>query len=106
MTLIYTTKLDLTIQKTNIGAQKIHGLLLEIYGMASVRFLLQNSLGRVQFFEKTFLLADTSIKIILDMPFFSLSNVNIEFAELEKLIRRTYIATETISTTSQVELID
>lgn len=40
MTPAYVTQLDLTIQKTNIGAQKIDDSLLETYDMASASFLL------------------------------------------------------------------
>ncbi len=74
--------------------------------MASARFLIQDSLGKVRFFEETFLLADTSIEVVLGMPFLSLSNVNVEFAELGKLTWRTYIVAEALPTTSRVELIN
>lgn len=56
----------------NLGAQKIDGSLLEIYGMASTKFLLYNSLRKVQFFKETFLLANTSMKVVLEMFFFFL----------------------------------
>ena len=81
----YATKLGLTPQTTSVGAQKIDGLSLQTYGMVSVRFSLQNSRERVRFFEETFLLANTSIEVILGMPFLSLSNADVEFAGLEKL---------------------
>ncbi len=74
--------------------------------MASASFSLQDSIWRVCFFEETFLLADSNMEIVLGMPFLSLSNANVEFAELEKLTWRTYTATEALSITSGVELID
>ncbi len=74
--------------------------------MASARFSIQDSLGRVRFFEETFLLADTSMEVVLGMPFLSLSNANVEFAELEKLTWRTYTAAEAIPTTRRVKLIN
>ena len=40
MTLAYTAKLDLTIWKTSIKAQKIDGSSLETYGMVLARFLI------------------------------------------------------------------
>lgn len=85
MTLAYAIKLDLTTQKTSVGAQKIDNLLLETYDMTSARFSIQDNLKRVQFFEKTFLLADSSMEMALEMPFLSFSNANIEFTELKKL---------------------
>ncbi len=85
MTPAYAAELSLTARKTSVGAQKIDGSSLETYGMASASFSLQDSLGRVQFFEETFLLADTSMEVVLGMPFLSLSNADVEFAELRKL---------------------
>ncbi len=40
MILAYAAKLGLTIRKTCVGAQKIDGLPLETYGMASASFSL------------------------------------------------------------------
>lgn len=76
MTPIYVAKLDLTTQKTSIGAQKIDGLIQEIYIIVLASFSLQNSLERIWFFEKTFLLANTSIKVVLRMLFLANNNVN------------------------------
>ncbi len=106
MTLAYAAELGLTTWKTSVRAQKIDGPSLETYGMAPTSFSLQDSLGRVRFFEETFLLADTSMEVILGMPFLSLSNANVEFAELGKLTWRSYTAADALSTTSWVKLID
>ena len=106
MTLAYAAKLGLTTQKTSVRTQKIDGLALETYDIISARFLLQNSLEKIRFFKENFLLANTSMKIVLEISFVSLSNTNIEFAELEKLTWRTYTIAEALSTTSQVKLID
>ncbi len=73
----YTTKLGLTTQKISVGAQKIDGSLLETYDIVSASFLLQDSLRRVRFFEETFILANTSMEVVLEMPFLSLSNADI-----------------------------
>ncbi len=106
MTPAYAAKLGLTTQKSSVGGQKIDGSPQKTYGMASARFSLQDSQGRVRFLEETFLLADTSIKVVLGMPFLSLSNVDVEFAELEKLTWRSYTTADALPTTSRVELID
>lgn len=79
MTPAYIAKLNFTTQKISIIAQKIDGLALEINGRVSAGSLLQNKLWRVQFFEKIFLLADTSMEVVLGMFFFSLSNANLWF---------------------------
>ncbi len=85
MTPAYAAELGLTAQKTSVGGQKIDGSPLETYGMASASFSLEDSLGRVRFFEETFLLTDTSIEVVLEMPFLSLSNADVKFAELGRL---------------------
>ncbi len=77
MTPAYAAKLGLITRKTSVGAQKIDGSPLETHGITSAKFSLQDSLGRVRFFEETFLLADTSMEVVLGMPFLSLSNVDV-----------------------------
>ncbi len=62
MTPAYVTKLGFTAWKTGIGAKKIYGSPLKTDGMTSAKFLLQDSLERVRFFEEIFLLANTSMK--------------------------------------------
>ncbi len=73
--------------------------------MVSASFSLQDSLERVRFFEKTFLLADTSMEVVLGIPILALSNANFQFGA-EKLTWRSYIAAEALPTISWVELID
>ncbi len=101
----YTKELGLTTRKTSVKAQKIDGSPLETYEMVSASFSLQDSLGRVRFFEETFLLADTSIEVVSGMPFLALSNTDFQFG-VEELTWRSYTAAEVQPTTSQFELID
>ncbi len=101
----YVIKLELTARKTSVRAQKINSSPLEIDDMVSASFLLHDSLERVRFFEKTFLLANTSMEVVLGMPFLFLNNTNDEFAELEKLTWRSYMAAKTLPTTNRVEFI-
>ncbi len=100
----YAKELGFTTRKTSIGAQKIDGSLLKTYRMVSACFLFQDSLGRVRFFEETFLLANTSIVVVLGMPFLALSNADFQFGA-EELTWRSYIAAEALPTTNRVELI-
>ncbi len=73
----YIVKLGLTTWKTNVRAQKIDSSPLETHGMTLARFSLQDSLEKVRFFEETFSLTDTSIKVVLGMLFLTLSNANL-----------------------------
>lgn len=52
------------------------------------------------------MLANTSIEIILRIPFLALNNVEVEFSELGKFTWRFYIAAEPLPTTSWVKLIN
>ena len=75
----FAAKLSLSICSTSIGAQKIDSSALKTYGMTIAGFLIQDKSGRAWFFEETFLLTDTSIKVVLGMPFLALNNEDIQF---------------------------
>ena len=105
MTPAYAKQLGLQIQKSDVGAQKIYGLLLKTFGKVIVGFQVGDKLGRIRFFQKLFLLAEPSIKVVLKMLFLILSNTDIQFAEKE-LTWRFYITAKALQTTKWVELIN
>ena len=105
MTLAYLAQLGLKVQKTNVGAQKIDGFLLETYGMVIAVFQIINKLGHFWFFQETFLLTNISIKVVLGISFLIFSKVDIQFTE-KKLTWRIYITKEALLTTCWVKLID
>ena len=80
MTLGYASKLGLKIRPTDVGAQKIDGSTLEMFGMVLASFQVEDKLGRARFFQETFILADLSVEMVLGMPFLTLSNADIQFA--------------------------
>ena len=90
MTLAYTLKLGLKVRRTNVGAQKIDGSTLEMFGMVLASFQIEDKLERAWFFQETFLLADISEEVVLRMPFFTLNNADIQFAK-KNLTWRLYI---------------
>lgn len=57
--------------------QKIDTLALKIFEIVIVRFSIYDKLGRICLLKKTFLLIDTSIKVVLEIYFLALSNINI-----------------------------
>ena len=101
----YAKKVGILVRKTDVGAQKIDGSHLDTFGMVTAGFLLQDKLGKVRFFQETFLVADTRMEVVLGMPFHSLSSADIRFTERE-LVWRTYIDAETLPTTRRVETTD
>lgn len=81
ITLAYITKLGLGSRLINVNIEKIDNLILETYDMTLASFLLQDSLEKIQFFKKTFLLANTHMKMILGMLFLLFSNTDVKFIE-------------------------
>ena len=71
--------------------------------MAIASFSVEDKLGKARFFQETFLLANTSMEVVLGMPFLTLSNADIRFAARE-LEWRTYTVAEALPTTERVEL--
>ena len=51
--------------------------------MVIAAFQVKDKFGRARFFQETFLLADTRMEVVLKMPFLTLNNANIQFAEKE-----------------------
>ena len=77
MTPAYAAHLGLKVRVTDVGTQKIDGSSLATYGMVIAAFQVVDKLGRSRFFQETFLLADISMKVVLGMPFLTLSNADI-----------------------------
>ena len=77
MTPAYTKQLSLQVRKTDVGAQKIDDSSLRTFGMVIAGFQVEDKLGRARFFQELFLLAETSIEVVLRMPFLILSNADI-----------------------------
>ena len=73
--------------------------------MVLASFQIEDKLKRALFFQKTFLLVDINIKVILRMFFFIFSNVDIQFAK-KYLISRFYTAAEALPISKRVEIID
>lgn len=98
MTLTYTAKLDLKVWHINVKTQKIEGFTLEIFGMVLAIFQIEDKQDWIQYFQKTFLLANTNIEMVPEMLFLTLSNANVSFLEWE-LIWKSYTATEALPIT-------
>ena len=78
--LSFVKQLGLSIRPTDIGAQKIDGIILDTHEMVVAAFSVVDKANRVRFFEETFLVANISTEIVLGMPFLTLSNANVDFS--------------------------
>ena len=105
MTPAYASELSLRVYRTDVGAQKIDGSILKIFGIVLASFQMKDKLRKTQFFQETFLLADISTKVVLGMSFFTFSNANVQFVEKE-LTWRTYTTAKALPTTKRVKLIN
>ena len=80
---VYATKLGLRTRKIDVGIQKIDGSHLDTFGMVIADCSVKDKLGRVRFFWETYLLANIGLEVVLGMLFFTLSKVDVRFAEQE-----------------------
>ena len=101
----YATKLGPHARKIDFGIQKIDGSHLDTFGMVITDYAVKNKLGRVSFFQKTFLLANISLEMVLGIFFFTFSKTNILFVE-RGLVQRTYTIAEALPITRSIEIID
>ena len=101
----FARKLGLKVWKTNIGAQKIDGFVLETFGMVIADFQLGDKANKPRFFQETFLVADTQFEVILGMPFLKISNADVSFGE-GTLTWKTYTTNEALPTTERVQIVD
>lgn len=58
---------------------------MAIFDIVIIAFLVNNKDKMIRFFEKTFLLANISLDIVLGMLFFTFNNANIMFLERQLL---------------------
>ena len=65
----YAAKLGLCVKETDVGAQKIDGSHLDTFGMVIAGFAVKDKLGKVRFFQETFLLANISLEVVLGDAF-------------------------------------
>lgn len=74
-------KLNLSIPSTSMDARKFDCFVVKTCKMIIARFSIQNKFGKICVFEKSFLLAYTSIKVVLRMFFLTLNNSDIQFED-------------------------
>ena len=75
----FTKELDFPIRQTDVTAQKIDDIILNIYEIVVEAFLLTKKANWIRFFEETFSVANISLKIVFKILFFVLNNTDIDF---------------------------
>ena len=97
----YAWKLGFKIKKTNIKAQKINGSIVEIFKIGIANFLVEDKIGRLKFFQKPFLVANTKFEVILRILFLKISNTNMLFNEIT-FTKKSYITKKALLIIKQV----
>lgn len=97
--------LGLKIWPINVEAHKIDSSIFKTFRIVIANFQIKNKLRRSQVFQKTCLMTDINIAVILNMLFLALSNTNVLFTK-QKLTWRSYIPVKALLITKQVEMID
>lgn len=83
MILPYVAVLRLRICLTDIGAQKVDWSIFLTYGMMITNFQFEDKKRKICFFQKTFLMANTAIEIVLKIPILTFSQMEINFVDRE-----------------------
>lgn len=104
MSQAFTYQLGHKIRKTNIVTLKIDSTILEISEILVFIFSILDKESRERFFEKSFLLTDIKLDIVLGISFLAISNTNIDF-QARNLQQRSYTIKDKLLTTKKVELI-
>ena len=73
----YKSKLGLKVYHTNVRAQVIDNSTFKISGIVLANFQVDNKIDKAWFFQKTFLLANISTKMVLSILFLTFSNADI-----------------------------
>lgn len=76
MSPIFAKKPSLWVSRTEFGIQKIYDPTFKIFEIIIVSFSIDNKVGNLRFFEKTFLITDINIDMVLEMLFLTISNTN------------------------------
>ena len=100
----FAKQLGLLIRPTDVEAQKIDGTALNTHEIVAAALSVVDKANRVRFFEKTFLVANVSLEVVLGMPFLILSSVDIDFLG-QKLWWRTYTTKKSFPTIGCIKLV-
>ena len=80
---VFVKELGLPIRPTDIEVQKIDGIMLDIHKMVVTAFSVKDKANQIRFFEKTFLIANVCLEVVLGILFLIWSGADVNFLEHE-----------------------
>ena len=101
--LTFAQELRLFIKPIDVRAQKIDGIMLDNFEMVVIVFLVIDKLNQARFFEKTFLVANISSKVVFGILFLTLTDADVDFLDWE-LWWRIYTTKKALPTTKHVKI--
>ena len=75
----FAQELELLIRPSDIEVSKIDGTMLDIFGIVVAAFSVIDKTNWIKFFKETFLLANVSLDVVLEMFFLLLSSADVDF---------------------------
>lgn len=102
MILTYAAKLGFQIRLTDFGAQKIDGSTLKIFEMVLTSFQIKDKFKMTRFFQKTFLLPNTSMAVILNRLFFNFEQRKCFVGRAKTYLKIIYIGYSTMNNQKNV----
>lgn len=79
--LIFAKEFRLFVKPIEVGAQKIDGITLNIYGMLVAIFSMTKKINQIRFFEKTLLVVNITLKAVFGIFFLILNNPDVDFLD-------------------------
>lgn len=98
MTPAYAAKLYLKVCYIKVKVEKIDGFTFKTFKIVLAYFQVKDKLKKVCFFYETFLLADITIEMVIEIFFLTFSNADMSFSK-RKLTQTSYTTTEALLTT-------
>ena len=102
--LSFAKQLGLRIRLIDVGVHKIDSIMLDTHKIVVATFSVMDKANRIRLFEETFLIANVWPEVVLEMLFFTLSGVDVDFSG-QKPRWRIYTTKEALLTTRHVELV-
>ena len=77
ISLVYIVKLDFRVYSIAVGVEKTDSFFFKIFDIVITSFQVFDKFSKIKFFKKMFLLANSNIKVVLEILFLIFSNANI-----------------------------
>lgn len=96
---------NISIRATSINTQKIDGFAIKTYETILAGFWTKDKVGKIRFFDETFLITNTSMEIVIEIDLLAGNYLDISFSD-ENISERSYCITKILPTAQRIEQIN